>query len=752
MTTLISESKEIAVEYRYILAEMLSGELLAELPFVDVSYSRTLDDAGSFSGSFPITEAIEKQDIYNVTMPGRTALYVLRNGQCIWGGMVTVRTYNAKERKLQISADEFVSYLDRRVLWKTWSKTYTANVDVTDMVIGGKTIRVGKVTLDGGEKVPVAAGERVRMSYTGTRVIASSTEGEQPTKEDYAKYNAYHTVLADPAPAADGSFFYFAAYYQPDGQKNYRPIPLQSIDSAYVTYKQSAQEFIQEIKDELDVDFLGLEIGSQFLEPGSREYFEVAFYSRTNNVATITTTQPHRLAPGQMVKIRDVASGFNTPGGEYTEVLETFEDDDNDTLGNKKFTYASTGPDVASTPATKYTSPIVRFFRFDNIVTIETQFNHNVNAGDIVYIEDVKQQFDDKFFPVLRVGTSSGPDPKLFQFYWEGEKINSSPAPSGATFSRIPVVQKLSAGPFVQNADIGITFENPEGISTARAYQDVIRGHELTTIKEIIDKFSDDLVGFNYRIDCSYNQTTDTFSKKLVFLSLRPKSLSDAIAGLPGGVLPANKLPELSYFNADGRVFEYPGNISNVSFVETIEEAGTRLWLIGDNEEQAAVEGTPALPYGVAADHVLLKEGWPLLDRVIKKEKIYNKRDLYRLAKLEISRSQPPVSTFSIDVNGSITPDVSTYKPGDWCVVVIDDPFIQQRLSNYIETKNAENPRNVFLRKINGFTVDVPNNPALPETVSIELTTEPSVDIVGRESWRWDDKEDDDLLDQAQGV
>jgi hypothetical protein len=100
-----------------------------------------------------------------------------------------------------------------------------------------------------------------------------------------------------------------------------------------------------------------------------------------------------------------------------------------------------------------------------------------------------------------------------------------------------------------------------------------------------------------------------------------------------------------------------------------------------------------------------------------------------------------PVSTFTVTVNGSIDPVVSSYKPGDWCVIIVDDLFIQKRLESYYEKKDDIN-RVVLLRKIASISVTVPINPGFPEEVQIALVTEPGIDINGDESkWRWPPRE-----------
>jgi hypothetical protein len=81
-----------------------------------------------------------------------------------------------------------------------------------------------------------------------------------------------------------------------------------------------------------------------------------------------------------------------------------------------------------------------------------------------------------------------------------------------------------------------------------------------------------------------------------------------------------------------------------------------------------------------------------------------------------------------IAVNGSLNPKVGTYKPGDWCSIIIDDDFIRLRLESQLELQGK---RDVLVRKIDAFSVSVPNSPTFPELVSLELVFESGVDKVG---------------------
>jgi hypothetical protein len=102
---------------------------------------------------------------------------------------------------------------------------------------------------------------------------------------------------------------------------------------------------------------------------------------------------------------------------------------------------------------------------------------------------------------------------------------------------------------------------------------------------------------------------------------------------------------------------------------------------------------------------------------------------LYEYAKEYLYESKPPMGEFSLTVNGSLTPVLGTYNPGDWCSLIIDDPFVLARLADDQEPRD-----DIIVRKIASYKVSVPDNPAFPETVNLELITDWKVDMAGEQA------------------
>jgi hypothetical protein len=238
------------------------------------------------------------------------------------------------------------------------------------------------------------------------------------------------------------------------------------------------------------------------------------------------------------------------------------------------------------------------------------------------------------------------------------------------------------------------------------------RGYEVRSIGEELDEYSDFPDGFEYRIDCDYDTGTSSFTRTFTLLPLQ-------VPNPPA----AGEVSPLSRFGADELVFEYPGNIYDVSIDESAENSATRFFVIGnigDLGEDASQ------PYAVATSTELLDLGWPLLDMQEAKNDISDELDLYENAERYLSEFRPPVSDIKVRVNGSVAPVVGSYAPGDWCALIVNDPFIQLRLASDLEVRD-----DILVRKIENIKVSVPDGVPFPEEVELLLIPEWEIDRVG---------------------
>lgn len=102
-------------QYAYYITDIRTNEVIAELPFLDVSYATALSDKADFNGSITINPETNIYDVRSSTAPGKAGIYVMRDSEPVWGGMIWKRRYNAATRKVDVVASTFESYLGKRL-------------------------------------------------------------------------------------------------------------------------------------------------------------------------------------------------------------------------------------------------------------------------------------------------------------------------------------------------------------------------------------------------------------------------------------------------------------------------------------------------------------------------------------------------------------------------------------------------------------------------------------------------------------
>lgn len=283
-------------------------------------------------------------------------------------------------------------------------------------------------------------------------------------------------------------------------------------------------------------------------------------------------------------------------------------------------------------------------------------------------------------------------------------------------------------GPYSGSSDLMFDYSTT-GYSANDINPVEFRGYEVKNIGEELDKYSDIIDGFEYRVDCEIDPITGVFSRNFVLLPVMPDAVKDYIDSKPGQVLPAGESVPLKYYGADKLVFEYPGNISDLQLEESAENSATRFFMVGNIGD---LGDDISQPYSVATASDLLNPDagnypWPILDEDESSDSIYEEQTLYDYAERYLLESRPPDGKFTITVNGSVEPVVGSYSPGDWCALIINDDFIKQRLSSDLEPRDT-----VLLRKINSFSVSVPDSVTFPEAITLTLIPEWQVDKRGK--------------------
>lgn len=101
----------MVARYRYMFYDALTNTPTIELPLYGTWFQRVMGKPGNatFTVKFNM-EGISNADILEGTLPGRTKLYVERDGRIIWGGLVWTRTWEEQARALNCTAQTIESY------------------------------------------------------------------------------------------------------------------------------------------------------------------------------------------------------------------------------------------------------------------------------------------------------------------------------------------------------------------------------------------------------------------------------------------------------------------------------------------------------------------------------------------------------------------------------------------------------------------------------------------------------------------
>lgn len=722
-----TQPTSLTAQYRYFIHDLVTNDFLVEVPFRGVSFGRSLREAGSFSADIPVIDATYNLDLYNNTLPGKRAIYVTRDGVCVWGGIIWSRNYNIKDKILSVQASEFTSYLYHRTAWRTWANEYEAQIEIQSSGVGKATLTTGSFDFTANMPIYIVFG-----------------------LDSNRKHDGYYYVVSDPAPTNE------VIYFKRKDNTSLSDISERKDSASTIAVRQDTYQYTRDLLESMGTDFFDLEFPNSEIEPAAEFFQTIISASRSSNIATITLDAAHGLVVGQRVTITDLDLDeyFN---GRYVVTSIT----------SNSFSYANTGPNVSTTSLTPNSKDVTHIQRNSaGTVTLTTSSSHGFTVGDLVTVYDVNGSADG-----LHVITSV-PSSTTFQYntFYATEiafsKVTTENTDPTATVAAS--VKFSTYGEFSANSSLNIDYSTGELSEQDPRVNPIFRGSELKYVGEILDSYSNVQNGFEYRIDCSYDNLTKTFKRTFVFLPLIPNTLKTyltsllttktEVAGyyaLPQdgnsindarkvtstgltyvwngvawvytggiGVLPAGTTAPPAAFGADRLVFEHPGNILDATLEESAEDSATRFWVQGVDDTG---NSDASLPYAAETAIDYLKDGWPLLDQVEKVDEVSEEDTLYIHARQFLKEAKPPISYFSISINGSTIPEVGTFNPGDWCSVILDDTFVRLRLESPLEP----NSNGILLRKIESYEIQVPDAPSLPEQINIQLISDGTIESIG---------------------
>ena len=445
----------VSVEYRYFTTDLLTNQVLAEIPFRGVSFERSIKAAGSFSGTIPVIPDTSSMNLYDSTMPGKTALYVVRDGVCVWGGIIWQRSYDVVSRSLSVSGSEFTSYFHHRDIWKTWTHDFGA-----DLVVSGGTVTGTLQALE--YDFPV--GSAIKLSF--------------PEVGDF-QYSGYYTIATSPS----GTTFTVTGTSIPNG----------SYPGVTVYARVDTYDFVRQLLDEILVDFSGVSFPNTDIEPALGTELQISSITAPGGVTRITTATAHEIIPTQVIEIYNVNGTFD---GLWDVVA---------TPSTTTFTISSSSTASVSTVTKTVTLKSITDF----IGTLTTSTNHGFTEGKYVTLSGID---DPTTYNTVFNGKQyilSTPTPTTFTVAVLDSDMASTAVASGTAVVQ-PTVKYGTYGPYPANSDIDISYST-DAYSGKNVPNTNYRGYELKSVGEELDVYSDTVDGFEYRGDsnCSAGTSPD---------------------------------------------------------------------------------------------------------------------------------------------------------------------------------------------------------------------------------------------------
>lgn len=190
--------------YTYLIADLRGGAIIDELPLYGVSFDKKLNDTGGFRAQLSVADPeIRLREPRLLTEPGRTALYVDRDGDLLWGGIIWTSRYSGADAVLELGASDLLSYFEHRLV-----------LDPADLTVpvslAGDQIAVARGLVDLAQSHP---GGNLGVVVTGTassgvsRTVTYSPTDLKPVAD----------ALRDLANTDDGFDFTVDVGYNPSG-------------------------------------------------------------------------------------------------------------------------------------------------------------------------------------------------------------------------------------------------------------------------------------------------------------------------------------------------------------------------------------------------------------------------------------------------------------------------------------------------------------------------------------------------------
>lgn len=110
--------------FNYVFGVLRTGQVLDSLPLSSVSMTRVMNGVGTMQATMSLDmSGRSNADLVAATEPGKCYIVVEREDVPIWGGIITARVYQSQAKVMQLTAQTFEVYADKRRITTSFAMT-----------------------------------------------------------------------------------------------------------------------------------------------------------------------------------------------------------------------------------------------------------------------------------------------------------------------------------------------------------------------------------------------------------------------------------------------------------------------------------------------------------------------------------------------------------------------------------------------------------------------------------------------------
>lgn len=132
-------------EYNFVVEDLRTHRIVAEYPLMNVKYNNAIKTIGKLSGKIGLTPEIMKQNPRKTLETNNHGIYVLRNYDPVWAGILKEAQYEEASNSVTINAVTYESWFDTRILTRDINVKNVDQLDIARQYVtsGGAAAAMG---------------------------------------------------------------------------------------------------------------------------------------------------------------------------------------------------------------------------------------------------------------------------------------------------------------------------------------------------------------------------------------------------------------------------------------------------------------------------------------------------------------------------------------------------------------------------------------------------------------------------------